>query len=72
MIALLGGQAVVNPAACIVAVGPLGVELELVLRHAAPSSYSGATANGFAYGLGMLPGLFTDGSFVKRQFDAAW
>ena len=34
MIALLGGQAVVNPAGVHVAVGPLGVELELVLGDA--------------------------------------
>ena len=34
MIALLGGQAVVKPAGVDVAVGPFGVELELVLGDA--------------------------------------
>ena len=56
-----------------VAVGPLGVELELVLGDAdAVVVLGGDRGTGLAYGLGMLFGLLTEGSVVNRQFDEVW
>ena len=69
MIALFGGQAVVNPAAC---TWPSDHSVWTSYWFSVtqmPLSYSGATWNGLACGLGMLLGLFTDGSVVNRQFD---
>ena len=62
MIALLGGQAVVNPAAWTWPSDHSVWNSNWFSVTQTPLSYSGATVNGSAYGLGMLFGLLTDGS----------